>query len=149
MLAKENSDGFDSKSSSGAGETHLSADASFKGTIQFKSSLRLDGKFEGEIRSNGTLFVGKTGSVKADIKVGSIIVEGKIHGNIEAENKVDLRASAQLYGDIKATKLVISEGVSFVGNCNVNPNNENINRGDKKEIKPELAFDKTEAKVGK
>ena len=107
-------------------ETILSSDATFKGSISFKSFLRIDGRFEGEINSTGTLFVGKTGQVKAEIKVGNIIVEGKIHGNIQASEKVDLRESAQLFGDIKANKLVIAEGVSFVGNCNVNPNNEKV-----------------------
>ncbi len=104
----------------------LSSDAAFKGTISFKSFLRIDGKFEGEVNSKGTLFVGKTGIVQAQVNVGNIIVEGKMKGNVNAVEKVDLRLGAQLFGDIKAQKLIIAEGVSFVGHCDVNPNNEKL-----------------------
>jgi cytoskeletal protein CcmA (bactofilin family) len=104
----------------------FNTDVTFKGSLHFKSSLRIDGNFEGEIISKGTLLVGKTGVVKANIKVGNIVVEGKIQGNVQADEKIDLRESARLFGDIKANKLVIAEGVCFVGNCTVNPNNEKI-----------------------
>jgi cytoskeletal protein CcmA (bactofilin family) len=110
----------------GVDSSFLSMDVTFKGSISFKASLRIDGNFEGDINSKGTLFVGKTGVVKANIKVGNIIVEGKIQGNIQADEKVDLRESARLFGDIKANKLSIAAGVSFVGNCNVNPNSEKM-----------------------
>ena len=128
MLSKENdlnnaNANFDTSKKN---DSLLSADAVFSGSISFKSFLRIDGQFEGEIHSKGTLFIGKTGVVKAEIKVGNIIVEGKIQGNVQAEDKIDLRQTAQLFGDIKAKKLVIAEGVSFVGHCNVNPNNEKV-----------------------
>lgn len=126
MLSKDNDiagAGFDASKKN---DSLLSQDAVFSGSISFKSFLRIDGQFEGEINSKGTLFVGKTGVVKAEIKVGNIIVEGKIQGNVQAEEKVDLRQTAMLFGDIKAKKLVIAEGVSYVGNCNVNPTNEKI-----------------------
>ena len=127
MLSKENDmGGFDSSSTGTKSDSLLSVDASFSGSINFKSFLRIDGKFEGEIASKGTLFIGRTGVVKAEIKVGNIIVEGKIQGNVNATEKVDLRQSAQLFGDIKASKLIIAEGVSFVGNCDVNPGNEKL-----------------------
>jgi len=61
-------------------ETVISPDAEIKGSIKFKDSLRIDGTFEGEIDSKGTLFIGKGGSTKAEIHVGNIIVEGKARG---------------------------------------------------------------------
>jgi cytoskeletal protein CcmA (bactofilin family) len=143
MLAKEKE--LDSMTTPGLGgdvrkETILSSDVTFKGTISFKSLLRIDGQFEGAIQSKGTLYVGKTGEIKAEIKAGNVIVEGTIHGNLEAEDKIELRSTAKMFGDIKAAKLVIGEGVSFVGNCNVNPNNEKVDHPgfkleDKKEEK--------------
>ena len=125
MLSKENT-GFDGAGAGSKSDSLLSADAHFNGSISFKSFLRIDGQFDGKVSSKGTLYVGKTGVVKADIKVGNIVVEGKITGNVEASEKIELRQTAQLFGDIKANKLIIAEGVSFVGKCDVNPGNEKI-----------------------
>jgi len=105
-------------------KTNLCSDVEFKGAISFKDFLRLDGKFEGELTSPGTLIIGENGLVKAEISVGNVIVEGKVYGNITAQDKIELRGNAQLFGDIKATRLVISEGVVFVGKSDVNPNNK-------------------------
>lgn len=145
MLSKDSDvNGLDR--AGGKNDSLLSTDASFNGSISFKTFLRIDGQFEGEIKSKGTLFVGKTGVVKADIKVGNIIVEGKIHGNVQAQEKIDLRQSAQLFGDIKANKLIIAEGVSFVGNCDVNPTNEKIDSADNAQSKPKEDTEKKDNK---
>lgn len=102
--------------------TNLNSDVQIKGTIRFNDSLRLDGHFEGELHSDsGLLIVGKNGNVQATITVGSAIIEGKVEGNIIAKDKIELRSSAQHYGDIKASRLVVEEGVVFVGKCDVNP----------------------------
>jgi cytoskeletal protein CcmA (bactofilin family) len=100
-------------------ETVISPDAEFKGSIKFKDSLRIDGNFEGEIDSQGTLFIGKSGATKAEIHVGNIIVEGKSEGNITCEDKIELRATAKIYGDITAARLTIAEGVNIIGKCSV------------------------------
>ena len=104
---------------SDSSRTNLCADVEVKGNITFRDYLRLDGKFEGELRSQGTLVIGENGIVKAEIQVGNLIVEGKIYGNVVASEKIDLRATAQLLGDIKASRLIINEGVVFVGKCDV------------------------------
>lgn len=102
--------------------TNLTSDAEFKGTIKFNNVLRIDGKFEGEMITNeGNVIVGKTGTVKANVKVKNAIIEGKVDGNVTATEKVELRERAQLIGDLKAKILVIEEGVVFIGKCNVNP----------------------------
>lgn len=107
--------------------TNLSADVEVKGSIKFNESLRLDGKFEGDLSSQaGLLIVGKNGNIHAKIEVGSIIVEGKVYGNINAADKVELRSTAQHFGDIRASRLVVEEGVVFVGKCDVNPQKAKI-----------------------
>jgi len=136
MLSKDRSSGFDSFGvGEEASETVLSSDVSFKGSIKFKNSLRIDGKFEGDISSKGTLFIGRTGEIKAEIKVGTAIIEGMVNGNIVAEEKVELKSTAHLFGDVKAARIAIAEGVTFVGKCNVNPSNE----------KPELDLSASES----
>jgi cytoskeletal protein CcmA (bactofilin family) len=102
--------------------TNLTQDVEIKGTIKFGEAIRIDGKFDGElITDNGELTVGKTGSVKANIKVKNAVIEGRVDGNVKASDKVELKQKAQLIGDLQAKILVIEEGVVFVGKCNVNP----------------------------
>jgi cytoskeletal protein CcmA (bactofilin family) len=110
----------------GSDETVLSSDVEFKGSLKFKNNLRIDGKFEGDITSPGMLHIGESGQLKGEISVGDASVEGKIHGNIVAGGKVELRSTAQLFGDVKAARLVINEGVTFVGKCDVNPSSSKI-----------------------
>jgi cytoskeletal protein CcmA (bactofilin family) len=117
--------------------TNLTSDADIKGTIKFGAAMRIDGKFEGElIADNGELTVGKTGSVKANVKVKNAVIEGRVDGNIKASDKVELKQKAQLIGDLQAKVLVIEEGVVFVGKCNVNPEGVKAEgQGHKEEIK--------------
>lgn len=118
---KENESGKEIKMSEGK-VTNLTSDVEIKGTIKFGDVLRIDGKFDGElITDNGELIVGKTGVVKANVKVRTAIVEGRVDGNIKASDKVELKQKAHLVGDLQAKTLVIEEGVVFVGKCNVNP----------------------------
>jgi cytoskeletal protein CcmA (bactofilin family) len=101
---------------------NLTTDAEIKGTVKFGQAMRIDGNFEGElITDNGELVVGKTGNVKANVKVRSVIVEGRVDGNIKASDKVELKQNAHLIGDLQARTLVVEKGVVFVGKCNVNP----------------------------
>ncbi len=102
--------------------TNLTTDVEIKGTIKFEKTMNIDGKFEGEMTTiHGELIVGKTGTVKANVKVKNASIEGRLDGNIEAAEKIELKQNAQLIGDLQAKTLVIEEGVVFVGQCNVNP----------------------------
>lgn len=101
--------------------TTLGEDTDFKGTLKFKHSLKIEGKFEGDISTDGHLIVGRTGHVKAEIRSGSLVVEGKVTGNISASDLIDLRSTAEMHGDITASKLKIDEGVIFVGKTDVQP----------------------------
>ncbi len=108
---------------SDANITNLTTDVDIKGTIKFDKVMKIEGKFEGEMVTNeGELIVGKTGEVKANVKVKNATIEGRVDGNISASEKVVLKQKAQLTGDLQARTLVIEEGVVFVGQCNVNPN---------------------------
>ncbi len=104
-----------------AAMTTLGEDTEFKGTLKFKHSLKIEGKFEGDINTDGHLIVGRTGNVKAEIRAGSLVIEGKVNGNIQAGDLIDLRSTAEVHGDITASKLKIDEGVIFVGKTDVQP----------------------------
>ena len=79
----------------------------------------VDGKIEGEINSDGNLTVGENARIKAEIKTASVIVYGKVHGNLTATDRVELKASAEVVGDIKAKTLSIEAGAIFVGKSTV------------------------------
>src|SRR5882672_2064077 len=100
----------------------LSSDVEIKGNVRFTGELTLEGKLEGEISSDGTLHLGDSAVVNGNVNVGSIVVRGKLTGNVVAKDKVDIKTKAELFGDVRASKLVIEEGVTFVGKTEVNPN---------------------------
>jgi cytoskeletal protein CcmA (bactofilin family) len=100
----------------------LNSDVEVKGTLKFSGELTFDGKVDGDINSDGLLNLGDNAVVKGTIDVGSVVVRGKIMGNIVAKEKIELKAKTELFGDVRASKLVIEEGVTFVGKTEVNPN---------------------------
>jgi cytoskeletal protein CcmA (bactofilin family) len=108
--------------SNGSSKNVLNSDVEVKGTLRFSGELTFDGKLDGDINSEGTLTLGDNAVIKGTIDVGSVVVRGKITGNVVAKDKVDLKSKTELFGDVRAAKLVIEEGVTFVGKTEVNPN---------------------------
>ncbi len=88
-----------------------------KGDIELQGTIRIDGQFEGSISCPDTLIIGKSGVVKAEIKVKNAVIGGKLIGNIAAANKIELQSGSHVEGDIQTARLVIDEGVFFEGNC--------------------------------
>jgi cytoskeletal protein CcmA (bactofilin family) len=100
----------------------LNTDVEIKGSLKFTGELTFDGKLDGDITSEGTLHVGDNAVIKGNLNVNSVVLRGKINGNVTGREKVEIKAKTELFGDVQATKLVIEEGVTFVGKCDVNPN---------------------------
>jgi len=100
----------------------LTSDVEIKGNLKFSGELTFEGKLDGEIQSDGTLNLGDSAVITGNINVQSVVVRGKINGNINAKEKIEIKTKAELFGDIRATKLVVEEGVTFVGKTEVNPN---------------------------
>ena len=100
----------------------LNSDVEIKGNIKFSGELAFDGKLDGEIHTDGILTLGDSAVINGHITAQSVVVRGKVTGNISAKEKIDIKAKAELFGDIRATKLVIEEGVTYVGKTEVNPN---------------------------
>ena len=100
----------------------LGSDVELKGNIKYSGEMTFEGKLDGEIHTDGTLLLGDSSVVNGALSVGSVVVRGKVNGNITAKDKIEIKAKTELFGDIKAAKLVIEEGVTFVGKTEVNPN---------------------------
>lgn len=105
-------------------ETTLGEGVTFRGELSFERLLRIDGTFEGELLSEGKVIVGPKGRVKANLKLREAIVEGVVEGNITVEEKLELRSSARVYGDITAKILCVDEGVCIHGIVSVGEKQE-------------------------
>jgi cytoskeletal protein CcmA (bactofilin family) len=89
----------------------------FKGVVTYDGTVRIDGHIEGEVISTGTLIVGDTAVIDAEVSVGTLVCGGKITGNITATEKVQLLTPAVVSGSIKTPALMIEAGVRFNGQC--------------------------------
>ncbi|MCH8041846.1 MAG: polymer-forming cytoskeletal protein [Nitrospinae bacterium] len=87
----------------------------FKGTINYTGSVRIDGRLQGEIHTEGTLLVGEQAVMTATINAGTVMNKGQITGDIVATEKVLLLASANMDGSLCTPRLSIEEGVVFNG----------------------------------
>jgi len=101
------------------GRNVLSSDVEIKGKVKFTNDLVVDGLIEGEIHSDGSLTVGENARIKAEVHTRSVVVYGKVHGNITVTDRVELKANAELIGDIKAATISIEAGAIFVGKSTV------------------------------
>jgi cytoskeletal protein CcmA (bactofilin family) len=89
----------------------------FKGVLSFEGTIRVDGRVEGEVLSKDTLIAGDEAHLQGEISVGTIISSGKIVGNVIASQKAHILAPGVIEGNIKTPKLIIEEGVTFDGKC--------------------------------
>jgi cytoskeletal protein CcmA (bactofilin family) len=105
-----------------ASKNVMNSDVEVKGNIKFAGELTFDGKLDGEIQSDGILNLGENAVIKGNLNVNTVVLRGKINGNVTAKEKVDIKSKTELFGDVRAAKLVIEEGVTFVGKTEVNPN---------------------------
>jgi cytoskeletal protein CcmA (bactofilin family) len=121
--------------------TIIGKDTVFTGTLDVKGALRIDGKIKGKVISNDCVTIGSTGMVEADIEADTAVVAGRLIGNINTSNKIELQANCDVEGDLKTGSLVIEQGAVFCGACNM------------KNKKPDLGFlppeDKKEEKTEK
>ena len=89
------------------------------GSLSFSGAARIDGTVDGEIQCQGTLTIGESAEVKARITAQSVVVRGKVEGNVSAKEKIELIAPARLIGNIDCPRLVITEGVVIDGDCSM------------------------------
>jgi cytoskeletal protein CcmA (bactofilin family) len=94
----------------------LGENASFSGKLLFEGRVRIDGKFDGEIRGEDTLILGERAEVTANVEVAVLIVlGGMLRGDVRATRSVELHAPAKVYGNITTPQLMVDRGVVFEG----------------------------------
>jgi cytoskeletal protein CcmA (bactofilin family) len=93
----------------------LGEGTSWKGEITGKGGIRIEGLFEGKIDLDGLIIVGQTGRVESElIKADTVIVGGSVRSNIEA-NRVEIRSTGKVWGDVKAARFTTEEGAYLRG----------------------------------
>lgn len=97
----------------------------FDGKMVFEGTVRIDGKFKGEVFTKGVLMIGESAVVHAEVEADTIIVRGEVHGNLKATKKIEIRGDGKLYGNIITGSLIVEEGVLFEGSCQMNSKNKN------------------------
>jgi len=102
--------------------TFLGHEAAFDGTINFKGTVRLDGRVKGRVISDdGTVIIGDKASVEADISVETVIIKGSVNGKIQAKNRIEAHPPARILGELQAPNISIQSGVVFNGSCCMEP----------------------------
>ena len=104
-------------------ETVLGADSTVKGEMVVRGTVRIDGNLEGDIRADWVI-VGETGRIRGNVKARAIVVGGRVDGNIEGSEIVELKDKAQVVGEICTSKLSISEGALFEGQSSMKKRKE-------------------------
>jgi cytoskeletal protein CcmA (bactofilin family) len=86
-----------------------------KGELHGEGDLIIEGRVEGEITLKRHLLIESSGVILADIQTEAITIKGEMRGNMVATDKVEIHADARVVGDIKAPRVVISDGAQFKG----------------------------------
>ena len=98
-----------------------------EGTISTQRDLRIDGTVTGNINCEGKLIIGPTGNVDGEVTSNNAVVEGKFNGNLTIHEVLDVRETATVTGEIKTGKLLVQNGATFTGNCDMGHRIKNIN----------------------
>jgi cytoskeletal protein CcmA (bactofilin family) len=99
---------------------HIGKSVVIKGELSGSEDLYLDGQVEGNILLKGNnLTVGPNGQVKANVDAKGVIIQGKLEGNLHATDRVELRKSAIVTGDIATQRIAIEEGAYLKGKVDV------------------------------
>jgi cytoskeletal protein CcmA (bactofilin family) len=95
----------------------LGKGSQFEGKLIFEGTVRIDGKFSGEIISSDQLIIGEGAEVKATVKVGTLTCLGDYQGDATATKAIELKAPAKVRGNLTTASIVIERGVFFDGTC--------------------------------
>ena len=101
----------------GLGEitTLLGRGATFEGKLTFEGTVRIDGRFKGEVFSDDVLVIGEGAHVEAEIDIGEVIIQGTVVGNIKAKRSIEIHAPGRVKGDLHTPSLQVDKGVIFEG----------------------------------
>lgn len=134
-------------------QTVITEDVEITGTLKGANALRMDGRLNGDLICSSDVDVGKSASIKGNISVNCAVIQGQISGNMVAKDRIELKAAARINGDLKAKRLTMEDGVSFVGKVEVSPSGAAGSRPQAQDAavheKTEVAAENSEAAADK
>ena len=104
-----------STAGSGGLTAFIDQGSEFEGKLSFKDTVRIDGRFRGEISSENTLIVGESGDIEATITSNTIAISGSVVGDVFAKSKVVVHKTGSVDGNIDTPSLVVEEGARLAG----------------------------------
>lgn len=103
-------------------KTIIAQDIEITGSIKSASDIQLSGKLSGDLTCAGHALIGETAVIKGNITANSTSIQGQIVGNISVKDRIELKSTARISGDIRSKRLTVEDGVTFVGKAEVTPN---------------------------
>ena len=100
-------------------KAYMGEDTIFNGLLNFTGTVRIDGKFEGQVITEDTLIIGETGHLTAEISAGTVICMGYVEGTVMASQKIEIHSTSKVVGSIKSPALHIELGGVFDGTCDM------------------------------
>lgn len=105
---------------SGEARAYLDKGSKISGKLFFEGPVRIDGQVDGEISASDTVIVGESAVITAQIRAASVVIAGKVSGDIIAGKRVEIRPTAKLFGNLTTPVLVVHDGALFEGHCTMN-----------------------------
>lgn len=109
-----------------------------KGDVTCTGDIRIDGVLSGTLNSQGKVVVGESGIIEGEVICKNADISGKIKANIIVKELLQLKATANISGDINTNKLSIEPGANFTGTCNMGSVVKGIQHEERKEIFEEV-----------
>jgi cytoskeletal protein CcmA (bactofilin family) len=106
-----------------------------KGDIISEADFRLDGELTGSFQSTGKLVIGPSGIIMGDIICNNADIEGKVNGNIQVTEILNVKSKASIHGEVTVGKLSIEPGADFSASCIMKTNIKNLILSDGQETK--------------
>lgn len=102
-------------------DTIIGPSSNIEGKINASGTVRIDGKYTGDIFTDGDVIIGENGVINGNINAGDVSISGKVDGNILCRGLLEILPTGHLDGDIEVKKISISDGAVFKGKCSMNP----------------------------
>ena len=100
-------------------KAYMGEDTVFNGSLNFEGTVRIDGKFEGQVITEDTLIIGETGHLKAEISAGTVVCMGRVEGTVMASKKIEIHSTSKVVGNVKSPAIYIELGGVLDGSCDM------------------------------
>ena len=102
-------------------KTIIADDIEIVGSVKSANDIELSCKLNGDLNCGGNAVIGQSAAIKGNISATSTTIQGQINGNVSVKDRIELKATARINGDVRAKRLTVEDGATFIGKCEVNP----------------------------